>query len=336
MDDQQQGPPPPADLVLELSSYGYHVQRVIGRGRYGMVVAASSADTGCCAIKLIPRGASIESTYMQREITNHATMKHPFIIQLKLAFLSPQYLCLVMELGSMDLAQFCESQAGGRLAEDTARHLMRQMLVGLDYMHRLGISNRDLKLENVLLTYQDQNIVAKLSDFGYSKDRNKHSTARSGVGTVGYTAPEVIIGGIAYDADATDIWSLGVMLYVMIAGRFPFDVQSKSCSQDIVQGSFRPPEDGLNLSQGLLRLLRRMLEPSPRKRATIAEIMQHEWVVDKLGGYRLETGSAYGERLELGPSVERNIEELVRRAAQQKEHDKNEGALVCVFNNEPE
>jgi serine/threonine-protein kinase SRK2 len=325
---------------MDLSRYGYQVRTIVGRGRFGLVVAAASLanPASSYAIKLIPRGSIIEeaSIYMQREITNHASLKHPFIIELKEVFLSPAYLCLVMELATATLLTYARSQPGCLLTEDMARHFMRQLLVGLDYMHRLGVANRDLKLENVLVTYQDSCMVAKLSDFGYSK-HTKHSTARSSVGTAGYTAPEVIIGGIAYDAPATDIWSLGVMLYVMITGKFPFDLHSRSWSQDIMQGAFAPFDERLNLSPGVKNLLERMLEPCPRKRASMAEIMQHEWVVDGLsGGYRLEDGSRYGVRVELGPGIECRIEELVRRAVQLNDSDNgdqhgDDEDVRCVF-----
>ena len=155
---------------------------------------------------------------------------------------------------------------------------------------------------------------------------------------MGYTAPEVIIGGIAYDAPTTDIWSLGVMLYVMITGKFPFDVQSRTWSQDVMRGAFAPLDDGLHLSEGLLHLLSRMLEPSPRKRAKMAELMQHEWVVEGLGGYRLEDGMQYTARLELEPGVEKKIDELVRRAAWPQDAQELQGIgspdedLRCVFN----
>ncbi len=332
------------DGVPDLSAYGYHVLSVVGQGRFGLVVSAAiiipaiaglpaSVAADLYAIKLIERSSIAEDSavYMQREITNHATMKHPFIIQLKEVFLSPTHLCLVMELGAMTLHTYAHSQPEQCLTEDTARHFMRQLLVGLDYMHRLGVANRDLKLENVLITYQESNMVAKLSDFGYSKHQ-KHSTARSSVGTAGYTAPEVIIGGIAYDAKATDIWSLGVMLYVMIAGRFPFDIKSQTWSQDIMQGSFAPLSDRPNLSQGVENLLRRMLEPSPRRRATLAEIMQHDWIVYGLkDGYKLEDGSRYCIRVDLGAGVECKIKDIVQRATEHDGGNDDQQHLRCVF-----
>ena len=325
----------------DLSRFGYRVLSVVGSGKYGLVVSAATVSPGgssnTYAIKLIRRSSISEesSVNMQREITNHAAMNHPFIIHLKEVFLSSTYLCLVMELAATTLLAYTQSQPEHRLVEDMARHFLRQLLVGLDYMHRLGVANRDLKLENVLITYQGEasNMVVKLSDFGYSKHAN-HSTARSSVGTAGYTAPEVIIGGIAYDAPTTDIWSLGVMLYVIVAGRFPFDIKSPTWSQDIMSGSFAPLSDVPHLSQGVENLLRRMLEPSPRRRATLAEIMSHEWVIDGLGdGYRLEDGSKYGARVNLGAGVEHKIEEIVRRASE-TDHGLDEGDQRCVFDHD--
>lgn len=332
------------DAFPDLSAYGYQVLSVVGHGRFGPVVSAASINPtrngspvgvadDVYAIKLIERSSIAEESAvdMQREITNHAIMKHPFIIQLKEVFLSTTHLCLVMELGAMTLLAYVQSQPEQYLKEKTARHFIRQLLVGLDYMHRLGVANRDVKLENVLLSRQGSILVAKLSDFGYSKHL-KHSTACSFVGTAGHAAPEVIVGGIAYDAQATDIWSLGVTLYIMIAGRFPFDMKSQTWSQDIMQGSFAPLSDRPDLSPGVENLLGRMLEPIPRKRATLAEIMQHEWVVNGLDdGYRLEDGSRYSIRVELGPGLECLIEDIVRRASESCAEDGNEPSLRCVF-----
>lgn len=328
----------PGLAVPDLSYYGYKVLSVAGQGRFGLVISAAtinpaSGSPASVAIKLIERSSIREESAvdMQREIANHATMKHPFIIQLKEVFLSTTHLCLVMELGAMTLLSYVESQPGQCLTEEAARHFMRQLLVGLDYMHRLGVANRDLKLENVLLTYQGSKMVAKLSDFGYSK-HNKHSTARSAVGTAGYTAPEVIVGGIAYDAQATDIWSLGVMLYIMIAGKFPFDMKSRTWSQDIMRGAFEPLSDRPNPSQAVEKLLGRMLEPIPRKRATLAEIMQHDWVVSGLDGEcRLEDGSRYCIRRELGPEDERMIQDIVSRASESYPGRGDKHDLRCIF-----
>lgn len=152
--------------LVDLSPHGFQAQAAIGQGRFGQVVSAISLATrNRCAIKLLPRGSVIEdgSVYTQREIVNHATMKHPFIIQLNQVFLSASHLCLVMELGEMNLAQYCETQPGSRLSEPTARHVMRQLLVGLDYMHRIGVANRDLKLENVLVRVELVHPLAHLA-----------------------------------------------------------------------------------------------------------------------------------------------------------------------------
>ena len=96
--------------------------------------------------------------------------------------------------------------------------------MGLDYCHKSGVVNRDIKLENTLLDKSPRPLV-KLCDFGYSKSEKFQSAPGSRVGTPAYLAPEVILTtkGKTYDGKPADVWSCGVMLYVMLVGAYPFE-----------------------------------------------------------------------------------------------------------------
>jgi serine/threonine-protein kinase SRK2 len=126
-----------------------------------------------------------------------------------------------------DLFDLVKSAAGSRLSEDRARSLFQQLIIGLDYTHSKGVANRDIKLENVLISAPGRHGEVKIADFGYSKHEH-NSSARTTVGTTMYISPEIIIGRGSYNAKKADIWSLGVVLYCMLCGRFPFDPTSRN------------------------------------------------------------------------------------------------------------
>eukprot|EP00775_Hariotina_reticulata_P011453 gene11453-11599_t len=211
----------------------------LGKGSFGFVLQARNTETQeVVAIKLLPRAEV--NKYVEAEIVNHSLMRHPHIIQFKEVFLTRKFICIVMEYASGGtLFQYVQKQ--GRLKEAVARWFFQQLVVGVDYCHKRGVANRDIKLENTLLQ-----IVAKLPlplvkicDFGYSKAENK-SAAKSKVGTLTYMAPEVLINitrDSKYDGKVADIWSCGVMLYVMLCGKYPFD--SPNSTDRLVQSSRR-------------------------------------------------------------------------------------------------
>ncbi|KAL4448213.1 hypothetical protein ABPG75_005432 [Micractinium tetrahymenae] len=187
----------------DIKQLGRYVQLgILGSGTYGLVIRArdtSDPDARDVAIKLLPRGGFVKEyrRYVMREVMHHGGLKHPFIIDLKACgaevFLTPEYLAIVMEYAQGgNLHRFLRERClHNRLTEDQARWIFQQMIVGLDFCHRMGVANRDLKLENLLLD-QDQasgNPMLKICDFGYSK-HDLSSTANTRLGTPVYMAPE--------------------------------------------------------------------------------------------------------------------------------------------------
>jgi serine/threonine-protein kinase SRK2 len=139
-------------------------------------------------------------------------------------FLTPQYLALVLEYANFgDLHTYVMTRGG--LAEEQARWFFQQLILAVDFCHRMGISNRDIKLENILLAGDSQPLL-KLADFGFSKSEHGQSAPSTRVGTIMYMAPEVLSfsakDGSSYDARQADVWSCGVVLYAMLSGRYPF------------------------------------------------------------------------------------------------------------------
>lgn len=145
-----------------------------------------------------------------------------------------EFLCLVMELGDgRDLFDqvLRRLEAGSRVSETEAAAWFGQILQGVAFVHGMGICHRDLKLENVLL-HSDGTV--KIADFGMSKDFSQSIVnTRSRIGTLAYLAPELFEGAGGYAPEPVDVWALGVMLFVMTVGDYPFgtDTVYRSASQ---------------------------------------------------------------------------------------------------------
>jgi serine/threonine-protein kinase SRK2 len=231
--------------------------------------------------------------YVEAEILNHRSLRHPHVIEFKEVFVTSEYICIAMEFASGG-SLFTYVQRAVRLKEAAARWFFQQLIIGLDYCHRRGVVNRDIKLENTLLQ-----MVAglplpllKICDFGYSKAHHM-SAPKSKVGTLAYMAPEIIKATGNYDGKLADIWSCGVMLYVMLFGQYPFETQApggpkmeadrriRAMMDRIVALQWSIP-DGVEISAECRDLLGRMLVRDPDARISMAEIHKHPWFTANL------------------------------------------------------
>lgn len=183
------------------------------------------------------------------------------------------------------------------MAEPQARRFFQQLMSGIDYSHRLKIVHRDLKPENVLL---DDQLNVKIADFGLSNVVTDGEFLQTSCGSPNYAAPEVI-RGLRYTGPEIDVWSCGIILYVMLCGRLPFeddDVnilfaritreftidKSDSCLYpwSLLEGSYHEPP---YLSQEAKVLLAGMLAVDPLKRITVPEILQSNFYKADLPRY---------------------------------------------------
>jgi len=267
----------------------YEKIKDLNSGTFGFVQLARDKTTGeLIAVKFIERGEKV-TKYVEREIINHCCLVHPHIVQFKEVFLTTSHLAIAMEFASGgDMFEYVVKKNG--LREDEARWFFQQLIVGLDYCHRMGVVNRDIKLENTLLDSSPRPLV-KICDFGYSKHEKFQSAPGSRVGTPAYLAPEVILTqrGKTYDGKIADIWSCGVMLYVMLVGAYPFerpedkhDTQKlQKMIQRILHVDYHIPSH-IRLSEECRDLLRRVLVAEPAKRMTVEDIYNHPWYLKHL------------------------------------------------------
>eukprot|EP00210_Caulerpa_lentillifera_P003309 g3160.t1 len=294
--------------------------RCIGSKIYGMVVLATDEITKQkVAIKRIERGPKVDES-VGNEITNHQTFFHPHIVDFEDCFLTDKHLCLVTEYASVgNLMNFINRRK--RVEVNLARWFFQQLIIAVDYCHKMGVAVRNIRLDTILLDADSTWPVLKLFDFRYSVNENQ-SIPSELVGEPTYMAPEVISkkDNEAVDAKKTDIWSCGVLLYAMIFSYYPFirkeDVNIPDSVQRIrkriVDAPLTFPEHKES-SADVRDLLSKTLEKDPNKRITLDQIMKHKW----FQVYLPEGALALNEKIEPrqnGLKSEAEIAELIKQA----------------------
>uniref|UniRef100_A0A3P8NKY2 non-specific serine/threonine protein kinase n=1 Tax=Astatotilapia calliptera TaxID=8154 RepID=A0A3P8NKY2_ASTCA len=253
----------------------YEIIRTLGKGNFAVVKLARHKVTKTqVAIKIIDKTrlnpSNLEKIY--REVQIMKLLNHPHIIKLYQVMETKDMLYIVTEYAKNG-EMFDHLTSNGRLSEDEARKKFWQILAAVDYCHRHHIVHRDLKTENLLL---DANMNIKLADFGFGNFYNAGEPLSTWCGSPPYAAPEVFEGK-EYEGPQLDIWSLGVVLYVLVCGSLPFDGASlPALRQRVTEGRFRIP---FFMSQDCENLIRKMLVVDPAKRISIAQIKQHRWMM---------------------------------------------------------
>nr|AGT16297.1 CBL-interacting serine/threonine-protein kinase [Saccharum hybrid cultivar R570] len=255
----------------------YELGRTLGEGHFGKVKLARHADTGrTFAIKILDRQRILAmkiNEQIKREIATLKLLKHPNVVRLYEVSASKTKIYMVLEyVNGGEL--FDKIALKGKLTEKEARKLFQQLIDAVAYCHEKGVYHRDLKPENVLV---DAKGNIKVSDFGLSalpQNQRKDGLLHTTCGSPNYIAPEVLLNK-GYDGSMSDIWSCGVILYVMLTGNLPFDDQNVVVLyQKILKGNAHIPKW---LSQGAQDILRKILGPNPITRIDVEGIRAHEW-----------------------------------------------------------
>lgn len=206
---------------------------------------------------------------IEREISYLRLLRHPHIIKLYDVVKSKDEIVMVIEYAGNELFDYIVQR--DKMSENEARRFFQQIISAVEYCHRHKIVHRDLKPENLLL---DEHLNVKIADFGLSNIMTDGNFLRTSCGSPNYAAPEVISGKL-YAGPEVDVWSSGVILYVMLCRRLPFDDESiPVLFKNISNGIYTLPKF---LSPGAANLIKRMLIVNPLNRITIHEIMQDEW-----------------------------------------------------------
>lgn len=258
---------------------GYELGRALGEGTFAKVRFAREVATGRgVAIKVIDKKKVIEEAMMDaltREILTMKAARHPCVVNLQRVMATQHKIYIVLQLvtGGELFDLVC---AKGRLSEDVSRQHFHRLIDGVAYCHSKGVYHRDLKPENLLLNDNGEILI---SDFGLSalsQGSAEGSMLQTACGTPNYVAPEVIADDSdGYSGAPADIWSCGVILYLLASGTLPFDdVSTPRLFQKIKHAKYVRPSF---FSPSLTALVEKMLQPDPTKRATIQDIQQDAW-----------------------------------------------------------
>ncbi|XP_074383894.1 serine/threonine-protein kinase SIK3 isoform X3 [Zonotrichia albicollis] len=294
-------PPPPRPPGPARIGY-YEIERTIGKGNFAVVKLATHLVTRAkVAIKIIDKTQLDEENLKKifREVQIMKMLCHPHIIRLYQVMETERMIYLVTEYASGGEI-FDHLVAHGRMAEKEARRKFKQIVAAVNFCHCRNIVHRDLKAENLLL---DANLNIKIADFGFSNIFTPGQLLKTWCGSPPYAAPE-LFEGKEYDGPKVDIWSLGVVLYVLVCGALPFDGSTlQNLRARVLSGKFRIP---FFMSTECEHLIRHMLVLDPSKRLSMEQICKHKWM--KLGEADAEFDRLIAECQHL--KTERQLEPL--------------------------
>ncbi|XP_052044318.1 serine/threonine-protein kinase SIK2 isoform X3 [Apodemus sylvaticus] len=283
----------------------YDIEGTLGKGNFAVVKLGRHRITKTeVAIKIIDKSqldaVNLEKIY--REVQIMKMLDHPHIIKLYQVMETKSMLYLVTEYAKNgEIFDYLANH--GRLNESEARRKFWQILSAVDYCHGRKVVHRDLKAENLLL---DNNMNIKIADFGFGNFFKTGELLATWCGSPPYAAPEVFEGQ-QYEGPQLDIWSMGVVLYVLVCGALPFDGPTLPIlRQRVLEGRFRIP---YFMSEDCEHLIRRMLVLDPSKRLSIAQIKEHKWMLIEVP---VQRPILYPQEQENEPSIGEFNEQVLR------------------------
>ncbi|KAJ8633420.1 hypothetical protein MRB53_026756 [Persea americana] len=274
----------------------YETGKLLGHGTFAKVYHARNVNTDeSVAIKVLDKAKILKigmMAHIKREISILHRVRHPNIVRLYEVMATKSKIYFVMEF--VKEGELFKKVKNGRLREDVARKYFQQLISAVRSCHARGVFHRDLKPENLLV---DENGDLKVSDFGLSavSDQIRNDGLfHTFCGTPAYVAPEVL-SGKGYDGATADVWSCGVILFVLTAGFPPFHDQNvMAMYRKICRGEFRCPKW---FSSELSRLLSRILDTNPRTRIRIPDLMENRWFKKELKRSRCDSVTVSEEEL---------------------------------------
>jgi len=261
--------------------YEIKENEILGRGTYGIVCTAIHRNTGAryaCKILHINRTSPRYVSKLHEEIAIMRELDHPHIVSLHEVFYDKRRIYLVMDLCTGgELYQYVAKQEGEHLSEYDAIRLTLQMLSAIAFMHQCKIVHRDLKLENWLLEDKHEGAHLRLVDFGLSKHFTHDQFMTHQVGSIFYVAPEVLQGEYT---EKCDIWSTGVIVYMLLSGIPPFWGRNQSEIQyQIFKKELTFPESHFAGVSDLAKdFIRHLLVRDEQRRLSAEEALLHPWL----------------------------------------------------------
>uniref|UniRef100_A0A6S9RXG1 Protein kinase domain-containing protein n=1 Tax=Chrysotila carterae TaxID=13221 RepID=A0A6S9RXG1_CHRCT len=261
----------------------YDLGDQLGSGNFAVVKKAVYKGTNSeipkdVAIKIIDKAKVEDMNDIQREIEIMSMVDHPNVIKLYEIYDEPKKMHLVMELvtgGEL----FDRIVAKGNYTEKDAADTIGTLCSALGYLHKKNIVHRDLKPENILYQSREDNACIKVADFGLARMLSGKDLMKTACGTPGYVAPE-ILKNQGYDSGAVDVWSAGVILYILLCGFPPFyEEELPALFEQILHARYDFPSPWWDaISQDAKNLVTEMLCLDPKKRLTADQVCQHPWI----------------------------------------------------------
>lgn len=259
-------------------STSYKIISELGHGTFSTVFLAENVDTGEeFAVKAIPKSKirTLEDQQrFQREIDTMAYIQHENLVRLHDFFSDDEFYYLVMDYCQGGELQ--EYLASYELEEEEAAKVFRQIAQAIDFIHSYNVAHLDLKPANILITEFPR---IKVADFGFVTYVKKNEHLNTFYGSTCYCSPECL-SHREYDGLKSDIWSLGVILYTLVVGKPPWNMNSESVMiRQIKKASFTVPN---HISLDCQNLIEKMLRLNPEERISIIEVLEHPWLNEVL------------------------------------------------------
>ena len=253
----------------------YDIKEKITDGSYCKIYLGKSKYTGDnVAINIIDKLYLLENMedllLIKRQIEILKIIKHRNILTLYEIFESQDFIFLVMEyIPGKNLCEMIITKR--RFREEEAKKIFVQIVDALYYLHKMNICHRNITSNHILF---DINNVPKLISFSYSTFYSKNQELKDSFGSLCHACPE-IISELPYNPELSDVWSLGTVLYTMVAGYLPFSEENDDKNKELIAcGKVEYPKE---MSNKLKDLLKHMMDPNPKKRYDLNKIMKHPW-----------------------------------------------------------
>lgn len=317
---------PPEGTRFGLKDDNFELGQELGGGSQGRVFACKRLGTGNeYAVKVVnTKAISLRErtvASLRREIGVMRELHHPRIVNLKEAFWEGDLCFIVMDLARGGDLHGKLEPGTGLGPEVASRHVSKHLLSGIAYMHSHKVIHRDLKPENVLIVRSflgPEPLCAemhdvKIADFGLSKCLKRVGEQDAGMtacGTLDYLAPEVLTG--QYD-ERIDFWSFGVLLYVMLCGRLPFEIEGVADIKRITRERLSPQGAWQRLSEEAKDMVKGLLCVDPADRLNESGCLRHPWLEEKDSDHEKVTWSS---DTDISPSTTTRQNGGYRRKAQ--------------------
>lgn len=273
----------PDFILFEPIEDHFELHEEIGKGGFSIVYRATDKQEGKefavkCIKKDMVEGEDIK--LLRREIQIMKKLDHPHILKLYRVYEDDEQFYLVMELVK-GKELFDKIVERGMYSERDASNIIYQVVSAVEYLHDNGIAHRDLKPENILSAGEGESEIVKIADFGFSKSFGGPDEAQrlmTSCGSPGYVAPEILTAE-SYD-QAVDMWSIGVIVYILLSGYPPFYADSAPALFKKIMDVKYDFDDFVwdDISDSAKDLIRNLLVKDPKKRFTASQCLEHPWV----------------------------------------------------------